>query len=37
MAAETPGDPSLQPAALLVELADRGQNFADWQKSRAAA
>ncbi|WP_257557168.1 3-hydroxyacyl-CoA dehydrogenase NAD-binding domain-containing protein [Sphingobium sp. CFD-2] len=37
MAAETPGDPSLQPAALLVELADGGQNFADWQKSRAAA
>ncbi|SCW60155.1 3-hydroxyacyl-CoA dehydrogenase [Sphingobium faniae] len=37
MAAETPGDPSLQPAALLIDLADKGQSFADWQKSRAAA
>ena len=37
MAAETPGDPSLQPAALLTELADKGQSFAEWQKSRAAA
>lgn len=37
MAAETPGDPSLQPAALLVELAEKGQSFSDWQKSKAAA
>ncbi|HEX5537670.1 MAG TPA: 3-hydroxyacyl-CoA dehydrogenase NAD-binding domain-containing protein [Sphingobium sp.] len=37
MAAETPGDPSLQPAALLTELADKGQSFAEWQKSRAPA
>jgi len=37
MAAETPGDPSLAPAALLTELADKGQSFAEWQKSRAAA
>jgi 3-hydroxyacyl-CoA dehydrogenase len=36
-AAETPGDPSLQPAALLVELADKDQSFAEWQKSRTAA
>jgi len=36
MAAETPGDPSLQPAALLVELADKGETFAQWQKARAA-
>ncbi|WP_313808809.1 3-hydroxyacyl-CoA dehydrogenase NAD-binding domain-containing protein [Sphingobium sp.] len=35
-AAETPGDPSLQPAALLVELAEKGQGFAEWQKSRTA-
>ena len=34
-AAETPGDPSLKPAALLVALADKGLGFADWQKSRA--
>ena len=37
MAAETPGDPSLQPAALLTELADKGQSFAEWQKNSAAA
>lgn len=36
-AAETPGDPSLHPAALLVELAEKGQTFAEWQKNRAAA
>jgi len=36
-AAETPGDPSLQPAALLVELAEKGQTFAQWQKDRAGA
>ena len=36
-AADTPGDPSLQPAALLVELSDKGQSFSDWQRSRAAA
>ena len=36
MAAETPGDPSLQPAALLVELAGQGRTFAEWQKSRTA-
>jgi 3-hydroxyacyl-CoA dehydrogenase len=36
MAAETPGDPSLPPAALLVDLADKGQSFADWQKSLTA-
>ncbi len=36
MAAETPGDASLQPAALLVQLADSGQTFAQWQKSRVA-
>ena len=35
MAAETPGDPSLQPAALLVELAEKGSSFNEWQKSRA--
>ncbi|MGF7150172.1 3-hydroxyacyl-CoA dehydrogenase [Sphingomonas zeicaulis] len=37
MASETPDDPSLQPAALLVELANNGQSFSDWQKNRAAA
>jgi len=37
MAAETPGDPSLHPAALLVELADKGLTFAQWQKNRATA
>ena len=36
-AADTRGDPSLEPAGLLVELAGKGQSFADWQKSRAAA
>jgi 3-hydroxyacyl-CoA dehydrogenase len=36
-AAETPGDPSLQPAALLIELADKDQGFAEWQKSRTTA
>jgi 3-hydroxyacyl-CoA dehydrogenase len=36
MADETPSDPSLQPAALLVQLADSDQTFAQWQKSRAA-
>jgi 3-hydroxyacyl-CoA dehydrogenase len=36
-AAETPGDPSLQPAALLVELAGKNQTFAEWQKDQAAA
>ena len=35
MAADTPGDASLRPAALLVELADQGQTFAEWQKARA--
>lgn len=35
MAAETPGDPSLQPAGLLVELAQKGQSFSEWQKSKA--
>ena len=35
-AAETPGDRSLEPAALLVELAGRGQTFAEWQKRRTA-
>jgi 3-hydroxyacyl-CoA dehydrogenase len=35
-AADTPGDPSLRPAALLVELAEKGQSFSDWQKIRAA-
>jgi len=37
MAAETPGDRSLEPAALLVELAEKGKSFSDWQKARAAA
>lgn len=36
-AAETPNDPSLQPARLLVELAEKGSRFSEWQKSRAAA
>ncbi|GGC03247.1 3-hydroxyacyl-CoA dehydrogenase [Novosphingobium endophyticum] len=36
-AAESPGDPSLQPASLLSELAQKGQTFAEWQKNRAAA
>jgi 3-hydroxyacyl-CoA dehydrogenase len=36
-AAETPGDRSLEPAALLVELAGSGRTFAEWQKNRAAA
>jgi 3-hydroxyacyl-CoA dehydrogenase len=35
-AADTPDDPSLQPAALLVELAGKGQTFAEWQKAGAA-
>lgn len=35
-AAETPDDRSLQPAALLVELADKGLTFAEWQKMRGA-
>jgi 3-hydroxyacyl-CoA dehydrogenase len=35
MAADTPGDASLRPAALLVELAEQGQTFAEWQKARA--
>lgn len=33
-AAESPDDSSLQPAALLVELAEAGQGFADWQKAQ---
>ena len=37
MALETPDDPSLQPAALLVELAENGQTFSDFQKARAGA
>ncbi|MHA3790718.1 3-hydroxyacyl-CoA dehydrogenase NAD-binding domain-containing protein [Sphingomonas sp. YL-JM2C] len=36
-AADTPDDPSLEPAPLLVELAAKGQGFSEWQKSRAAA
>jgi 3-hydroxyacyl-CoA dehydrogenase len=36
-AAETPNDRSLEPAALLVELAGNGRTFAEWQKGRAAA
>ncbi|MFD2501577.1 3-hydroxyacyl-CoA dehydrogenase family protein [Rhizorhabdus histidinilytica] len=36
-AADTPDDPSLEPAPLLVELAEKGQGFSEWQKSRAAA
>lgn len=35
-AAETPDDPSLRPAALLVELAEKGQSFAVWQQGSAA-
>jgi len=35
-AADTPSDPSLEPAALLRELAGNGTSFATWQKSRAA-
>lgn len=34
MAAETPSDASLQPAGLLVELAEQGSSFAEWQKAR---
>ena len=34
-AAETPDDPSLRPAALLMALAAQGQSFAEWQKARA--
>jgi len=37
MALETPDDPSLQPAALLVELAENGQTFSDFQKACAGA
>ena len=33
-AEETPDDRSLLPAALLIELADKGQTFAEWQKAR---
>jgi 3-hydroxyacyl-CoA dehydrogenase len=36
-AADTPSDPSLNPAALLRDLAEQGATFAEWQKSRAAA
>ncbi|MEI4507419.1 3-hydroxyacyl-CoA dehydrogenase NAD-binding domain-containing protein [Sphingopyxis sp. CCNWLW253] len=36
-AADTPGDPSLAPAALLVELAEKGSSFAEWQRTRSAA
>ena len=36
-AAETPGDLSLQPASLLVELARKGQTFSEWQNTLAAA
>ena len=36
-AADTPSDPSLQPAALLRELAETGSSFAEWQKSLKAA
>lgn len=35
-AAETPDDRSLQPSALLVELADKGLSFAEWQKTRGS-
>lgn len=35
-AADTPADPSLQPASLLRELADQNLTFAEWQKGRAA-
>lgn len=34
LAAETPDDPSLQPATLLRDLAARGSTFAEWQKTR---
>ncbi len=33
-AADTPSDPSLKPAALLRELADKAMTFAAWQKDR---
>ena len=36
-AADTLGDPSLKPAALLRELADKGLSFAAWQKNRTLA
>jgi 3-hydroxyacyl-CoA dehydrogenase len=36
-AADTPGDPSLEPAELLVRLAEAGSSFTEWQKSRAKA
>jgi 3-hydroxyacyl-CoA dehydrogenase len=36
-AEETPGDASLQPAALLVALADSGRTFTEWQTSGGAA
>jgi 3-hydroxyacyl-CoA dehydrogenase len=36
-AADTPNDPSLEPAALLRQLAETGSSFAEWQKSHKAA
>jgi 3-hydroxyacyl-CoA dehydrogenase len=34
---DTPDDRSLQPAALLAELAEQGLTFAEWQKGRSAS
>ena len=36
-AADTPDDPSLEPAPLLVKLAEQGQTFSEWQRSRVAS
>lgn len=35
-ASETPSDPSLKPAELLIELATIGETFAHWQKALVA-
>lgn len=32
--ADTPNDPSLQPASLLVELAESGTSFEQWQRTK---
>ena len=36
-AEETPEDPSLYPARLLIELSVRGESFAHWQKAQSPA
>ena len=35
--AEASGDPSLEPAALLVELAETNSTFFAWDRARSAA